>query len=249
MRKSLGNKRNEITAEHKDQIVKLYGSFKQGEYVKIFDNDFFGYTRITVERPLKLNYAVTPERLERLKQTSQFQALAETKKRKDKKSMEKETAEGRKLQDQILAALQSLSNGKVFKKTSAFKELLDRALEKNNLKLKALLYRAIVDSLSESDGAAEVCTFEDGSPMPDPELRDYENVPLGQKIENYMMREVLPYVTDAWVDEEKNKIGYEISFNRYFYVYEPPRPVEEIERDLAEIEDEIAQLLKGKVPV
>ena len=95
MRKSLGNKRNEITPEHKDQIVKLYGSFKQGQYVKIYDNQFFGYTRITVERPLKLNFAVNPERLERLKQTSQFLALAESKKRKDKKGIEKEIAEGK----------------------------------------------------------------------------------------------------------------------------------------------------------
>ena len=83
-----------------------------------------------------------------------------------------------------------------------------------------------------------------GKALPDPELRDNENVPLGEKIDEYMKREVLPYMPDAWVDEEKNKLGYEISFNRYFYAYKPPRPVDEIEKDLEKIEAEIASLLK-----
>lgn len=244
MKKSLGNKRNEVTLEHKDEIVKLYGLFKQGQFVKIFNNDFFGYTRITVERPLKLNYAVTTERLGRLKQTSRFQALAETKKHKDKKSMEKEIAEGKKLQDQILTALSSISNGSVLKSKGAFQKLVDKALDKGGLTLKASLHDAIIDALSYSDQTAEVCTFDDGTPMPDPELRDYENVPLGLKTEDYMKKEVLPFVPDAWVDTEKNRIGYEIGFNSYFYVYEPPRPVEEIEKDLETIEEEILFLLK-----
>ena len=244
MRKSLGNKRNEITPEHKDQIVKLYGSFKQGQYVKIYDNQFFGYTRITVERPLKLNFAVNPERLERLKQTTQFVALAESKKRKDTKGIEKEIAEGKELQERILAALNTLANGQVIKSQKTFEKKLEKAFSDHSLDLKTPLYKAILDSLSERDETAETVLDSKGNPLPDPELRDNENVPLGENIDQYMKREVLPYVPDAWVDEEKNKVGYEISFNRYFYVYQPPRPVEEIEKDLEAIESEIALLLK-----
>ena len=82
-----------------------------------------------------------------------------------------------------------------------------------------------------------------GNFEPDPELRDYENVPLKEDIDAYMQREVLPHVPDAWVDHSKTKIGYEINFNRYFYKYTPPRPLDEIEADLKQIEGEIAEML------
>jgi type I restriction enzyme M protein len=82
-----------------------------------------------------------------------------------------------------------------------------------------------------------------GNPEPDPELRDHENVPLKEEVDDYMAHEVLPHVPDVWVDETKTKIGYEINFNRYFYQYTPPRPLGEIEADLRQIEDEIAELL------
>ena len=98
-------------------------------------------------------------------------------------------------------------------------------------------------ALAERDETADVCTDSKGNPEPDPELRDYENVPLKEDINEYMAREVLPHVPDAWVDESKTKIGYEINFNRYFYQYTPPRPLEEIEADLKQIENEIAQML------
>jgi len=98
-------------------------------------------------------------------------------------------------------------------------------------------------ALSERDETADICTDSKGNPEPDPELRDYENVPLKEDIHEYMDREVLPHVPDAWVDESKTKIGYEINFNRYFYTYTPPRPLEEIETDLRLIEKEIADML------
>jgi type I restriction enzyme M protein len=121
--------------------------------------------------------------------------------------------------------------------------MLDRAFDK--LKLKAPLYKAILDALSERDETAEIVLDSKGRPVADSELRDNENVPLSEKIDAYMQREVLPFVPDAWVDEEKTKVGYEISFNRYFYVYQAPRSVEEIQSDLTKIEDEIAALLKS----
>ena len=98
-------------------------------------------------------------------------------------------------------------------------------------------------ALSERDETADICRDSKGNIEPDPELRDYENVPLKEDIGEYILREVLPHVPDAWVDETKTKIGYEINFNRYFYKYTPPRPLEEIEADLRQIEGEIAAML------
>ena len=98
-------------------------------------------------------------------------------------------------------------------------------------------------ALSERDETADICKDSKGKPEPDPELRDYENVPLKEDIQEYMKREVLPHVPDAWVDESKTKIGYEINFNRYFYKYVPPRPLAEIESELKQIENDIAKML------
>ena len=245
MRKSLGNKRNEIDDKHREEIVRLYGALKQGKNAKIFKNTDFGYQRITVERPLRRNFKVDEERLERLKQTSQFQSLAESKKRKDAASKAKEELEGKKLQERIVAALRGLGNSHIYKNQATFEKELRHALDKTSLDLKAPLYKAILESLSERDEGAEIVLDSKGNPLPDSDLRDNENVPLGENIDEYMEREVLPYVPEAWVDETKTKVGYEISFNRYFYVYQPPRPVEEIEKDLEKTEAEIASLLKS----
>ncbi|EGG77245.1 N-6 DNA methylase [Gluconacetobacter sp. SXCC-1] len=82
-----------------------------------------------------------------------------------------------------------------------------------------------------------------GKPVPDSSLRDTENVPLDEDIHTYFKREVLPHAPDAWIDEDKTKIGYEIPFNRYFYVFEPPRPLEEIDADLKEVTAKIMAML------
>ena len=121
--------------------------------------------------------------------------------------------------------------------------MMKAAFKKAGLKVPAPLFKAILMALSERDETADICTDAKGNPEPDPELRDYENVPLKEDIDEYMEREVLPHVPDAWVDETKTKIGYEINFNRYFYKYTPPRPLEEIEADLKQIEKEIADML------
>ena len=82
-----------------------------------------------------------------------------------------------------------------------------------------------------------------GAAEPDADLRDYENVPLGEDVEEYLKREVLPHVPDAWIDHTKTKIGYEIPFTRHFYVYKPPRPLSEIDAELKSLEAEIQALL------
>ena len=101
----------------------------------------------------------------------------------------------------------------------------------------------MLSALSERDPGAEVCHDSKGNPEPDPDLRDTETVPLSEDVDAYIARETLPHVPDAWVDESKTKVGYEIPLNRHFYVYEPPRPLDEIEMDLKALEQEIAELL------
>jgi type I restriction enzyme M protein len=97
--------------------------------------------------------------------------------------------------------------------------------------------------LSERDETADICADAKGNPEPDPELRDYENVPLKEDIHEYFKREVLPHVPDAWIDESKTKIGYEIPLTRHFYKYVPPRPLDEIEADIKEIEQDIIRMI------
>jgi type I restriction enzyme M protein len=249
MRKSLGNKRNEIgdgangKPDQIAEITRLYGKFKQSEHVRIFDNSDFGYWRITVERPLKLNFAVTAERLARVRETDPFAGLAASKKRKDTKAAETEIAEGKRTQEAILKVLRTLEAGGIVKNRDEFNTRLKGALKKVGIAAPAPLFKAVLTALSERDETADVCTDGKGKPEPDSDLRDYENVPLKEDVGEYMAREVLPHVPDAWVDETKTKIGYEINFNRYFYQYTPPRPLEEIEADLKQIEKEIADML------
>ena len=116
-----------------------------------------------------------------------------------------------------------------------------------SVKLSAPERKAVLAALGERDPEAEVCRDRRGNPEPDTELRDTETVPLSDDVDAYIAREVLPHVRDAWVDESKTKIGYEIPLNRHFYVYEPSRPLEEIESDLQALEQEIAGLLSDVV--
>jgi len=243
MRKSLGNKRNEICEELRAEITRLYGEFKEGEHVRIFDNADLGYHRITVERPLKLNFAVTEERLARVKEARPFVKLATSKKRKDTKAAEAEIAEGKRLQEAILSSLNDLAGKGLVKNRDRFVGMMKSTFRKAEIKIPASLFKAILMALAERDETADVCTDSKGNPEPDPELRDYENVPLKEDIEEYFRREVLPHVPDAWIDHSKTKVGYEINFNRYFYRYTPPRPLDEIEADLKAIEREIAGML------
>ena len=243
MRKSLGNKRNEICDGQRDDITRLYGQLADGEHVRVFDNADFGYRRITVERPLRLNFTVDDERLACVQESGPFATLATSRKRKDTKAAQAEIEAGRREQEAILTALRTITRQGIVKDREAFTEEMKAAFKQADLKVPIALFRAILMALAERDETAEVCTDAKGNPEPDPELREYENVPLKEDIGAYMQREVLPHVPDAWVDESKTKIGYEINFNRYFYKYTPPRPLEEIEADLKRIEGEIAGML------
>ncbi len=243
MRKSLGNKRHEVCEDQCGEITRLYGALADHQHIRLFDNRDFGYRRLTVERPLKLNFAVAPERLARLELTTAFERLATSKKRVDSKAAQAEIAQGIELQKAIISALGGLAPQGVVKNREEFIALMKAVFRKAGVAMPVPLFKAILSALSERDETADVCTDSKGNPEPDPELRDYENVPLKEDIEEYLQREVLPHVPDAWVDESKTKVGYEINFNRYFYQYTPPRPLGEIEADLKQIEQEIANLL------
>ena len=243
MRKSLGNKRQEIGDQQRDEITRLHGEFQEGEYVRIFDNADFGYHRITVERPLRLNFAATGERLARVQEAKPFARLAASRKRKDTAAAEAEIAAGQRQQQAILDALRPLTRHGVIKNRQRFTALMTEALMQAGVAVRAPLFKAVLMALAERDETADICTDKKGNSEPDPKLRDYENVPLKEDIQDYMAREVLPHVPDAWVNEAKTKVGYEINFNRYFYKYTPPRPLDEIEADLKGIEREIAELL------
>jgi len=250
MRKSLGDKRRAIPPEKAEQILSLLRSFKEGEYVKIYPTIHFGFRKIIVDRPLRLNFQAAPERIVRLEQESAFKNLAVSKK-KGAKEKAKEEEEGRKEQAAILRMLGTLP-GTLFKDRITFESALDESIKAAGLKIAAPIRKALLSALSERDESAQISRDSDGNPEPDPELRDTDNVPLSESIETYFDREVRPYVPDAWIntavsdekDNEVGKVGYEINFNRYFYKYTPPRPLEEIETDIKGIEKDVLEMLR-----
>jgi len=250
MRKSLGDKRREIPVDQAAEILRLLATYQEGEHCRVYPTTQFGYRRVTVERPLKLNFQASPQRIARLDDESAFKNLAVSKK-KDAATKAAEEAAGRKTQDAIKALLWTLP-GTMFTNRDKFSEALKAAEEATGTKLETPMMKAVFSALSERDERADVCTDKTGNPEPDPDLRDAEDVPLSESIEDYFAREVIPYVPDAWInatvtdskDGEIGKIGYEVNFNRYFYKYTPPRRLDEIETDLKAVEDEILDLLK-----
>lgn len=240
MRKSLGNKRNEISEESIRNIIKLYDSFEESDKVKIFDNEDFGYTKIVVERPLQLNYQVTDERLENLYSFTQFKKLAESKS-KDFEIKESEELEGKQKQEDIKDALKTIPD-KIYTNWDEFESQVKMVLKEFNLKPNFI--KGVIEKLSEHDENAEYVTDKKGNHKADTNLRDTEKIPLKKDIGEYFEEEVLKYYSDAWIDTKKDKVGYEINFTQYFYVYEPPRPLEEIEADIKKITSEIQELLK-----
>jgi type I restriction enzyme M protein len=243
MRKSLGSKRNEINDEQINEITKIYGDFIEGENCKIFDNEDFGYYRVTVERPLRLNFQTSIERIERLKSEKTFQDLAESSKKGE--VAEQEIKDGEKLQKQIVDVLSNFDASIIYKNREEFVKELKKVFKTARITLSAQLLKAIVSALSERDTTADVCKNSKGIPEPDPELRDFENIPLKEDINLYFEREVRPHVKDAWIDLTKTKIGYVIPINRHFYKREELRPLDKIENDIRSLEEDIKQLLKG----
>ncbi|MGB0833340.1 MAG: type I restriction-modification system subunit M [Psychrobium sp.] len=230
MRKSLGSKRRELTEDSIEAIVKTYGQFVENDFSKIFDYKEFGYRRITIERPLKL--AIYPKdelRLTALKTDKAWDKLDSS------------------VQEAVLTALTSFTDKKLLSRDVFLKDLIAKL---NGIKLTTAQQKLVIKHLGQHDDEAEVCKTK-GKIEANPDLRDNENVPLTETVEEYFAREVLPHVSDAWIDIKKTDakdgkvgvVGYEIPFNRHFYAYEQPRTLEEIDADLDKVSADIMQLL------
>lgn len=286
MDKSLGNKRNELSDEHIKQLVNLYAECDQdgtSEVLvdgkperrvcsKIFDNREFGFLKITVERPLRLNFQASAERIARLGGQSAFISLATSKKRKDDAAYRADIEAGQKTQAAIQEALQAMESETLYLSRATFEAQLEMALKKAVIKVGKPLKKAILAALSERDPKADICLDDDGKPEPDVDLRDTEIVALPDDIalplpldfdnetghenlltlvqdhcEHYLTAEVLPHVDDAWIDHSKTKVGYEIPLTRHFYVYQPPRPLEVIAGEISQLEKDIMAMLSEVV--
>ncbi|MEN9946071.1 MAG: hypothetical protein RLZZ293_457, partial [Pseudomonadota bacterium] len=231
MRKSLGSKRNELSDDHIKQITKCYSSFEESEICKIFDNHQFGYTNITVERPLRMSYQVTEASIQEIKQEKAFSKL------------------DTQTQEQIILVLTQLINSNFLSRS----EFIAKLNDKSAIKLKDTWLKLILKICGTRNPDGEICVDNKGNPEPDSELRDSENIPLLSlnydnneqiaNIQQYFNQEVLPHLPDAWIDWSKNKVGFEISFNRYFYKYVPPRDLGEIDAELKHLSSEIQLLL------
>ena len=234
MRKSLGSKRKYLTEENINDLVRLYGAMEETKNSKVFLNEAFGYRRITIERPLRFNFQASEERVARLD---------------DEKALQKLKSDDF---NQLKQAIQRIEADTLFTNRGDFTKVLNAELKASEVKLTAAQLKAVLNALSERDSDADVCTDKKGNAEADAGLRDYENVPLTEDIYEYFEREVKPHVPDAWIDESKRDeqdgevgiVGFEIPFNRHFYVFEPPRPLEDIDADLKQCTDKIKQMIE-----
>jgi type I restriction enzyme M protein len=223
LRRNLGKKRYEISEDQSAAILGIYEAFAETKISKIFDTTDFGYTKVCVERPLRLRYDLTPE------QRKAFRLDAAVLKLKDDRG------------DQLAAALDTLAKQAPWKDDVKFVAALSKAL---TWKIPAGLVKTIRAMLGVRDESAEIVKDDDSQPMPDSELRDFESVPLKDDIDAYFRREVRPHVPDAWMDRSKDKVGYEISFTKYFYEYTPLRSTADIAAELLKLDGETENLLR-----
>jgi type I restriction enzyme M protein len=223
MRKSLGNKRNELTAEHIAEITRVYEGLVKGERSKILANESFGYRKVTVERPLRVCYEGTFDAIEALGPSTAFEQL--------------DSEDASALRD----ALHTL-DGASYATLSELEQALKPVFEKV-AKVPTAVKKAVIAAFTVRDSTADPTTNAKGALEPDPELRDTEHVPLDEDVDEFMAREVLPFAPDAWVDDTKTKTGYEIPFTRQFYKYVPPRPLEEIDAEIKASQQRILKLL------
>ncbi|MDR2055781.1 MAG: type I restriction-modification system subunit M [Desulfovibrio sp.] len=244
LRKNLGAKNCELSPEIREHILQLYFDFAETKHSKIFNNRAFGYWKVTVLRPLRLNFQASPDRIARVSNGPEFMALAKESQKKVKPTP-KGNAEGQKLQRAILDVLHALDAATLHKNAADFANLLAEALDKAKVRVKVKLWREIVFALSEKDATADVCADAEDNQIPDNDLTDSEQIPLDYPggIAAFMEKEVLPYAPDAWVDESKTQIGYEISFTKHFYKPVPLRELADIVADIRALEAETKGLL------
>lgn len=261
LRKALGNKRNEIPPEDRKQIVELYANFEENEYSKIFDNDEFIYREYTIMQPLQRSYAITPERVENLISGNYLGSLYDEAKvyqlensegelsAKDQKALDK-YQENKPKFDAIIDSLKASISDKTYTSPKAFEPALTQALV--GIALDKKLKEKIMDGLSKMDKNAEIQRDKKGNILYDKETKDTETIKINESVEDYMKKEVLPYVPDAkWFFEEDLskkkpviKTGAEIPFSRFFYKYQQSEPLEKIVADFMRLNQETEQLTK-----
>jgi len=253
MRKNLGDKSREVSDTDRDRVVAIYDAFdaqpeEDTAHSRVFATTDFGYWTVTVERPLRLAFEATAERIDALVAAAGEKGLLKT------------------VVPQVLReSLTSLGGGR-YTSREAFLGVLRPHLAAAGLVLGGPAVKAVWSGLSDRDEDAEVCRDRYGHPEVDVSLRDTENVPFGwalpgevgdsrygkdhrnEVVASYVAQEVTPHVPDAWVDHTKTKVGYEIPFTRHFYTYTPPRPLEEIDADLDVLVKEIIGLLQEIEP-
>ncbi|MCB1009139.1 MAG: SAM-dependent DNA methyltransferase [Acidobacteria bacterium] len=219
-KRSLGDKRRHMTARQIEEVVRIYGRFEESPVSKIFRNAEFGYTRVTVERPLRLRFQITPERFDAF--LSDYPDLGED-----------------------LAAIQAALGTTSHFDWNALFARVDNLLRERKSNWKAPVRKAFQTIFTEASAEAEAVKGSGPTGLAaDATLRDFENVPLEEDIEAYFVREVQPHVSDAWMDRTKDKVGFEINFNRHFYAFTPPRTLAEIDAELEEAESEVVRLLR-----
>ena len=262
MRKSLGDKRKTMTPEQIAEVTRLYadaielaadGSDKR---VKVFSREAFGFQRVTVEQPLRRVWRVDEDTIAAALATKAMRNhIDPTVKVKSYNDMDMREAEHGNVRWVLEHA-----RGQTFPSRQAAEELFSDE-PGGGFGIPRNLTKAVIDALAVADPGAEVITNRRGDPEPDPDLRDQEDIPLPQdylwmpegyrqealvaQAEQYLADEIHPYLPDAWIDQSKTKIGYEIPFTRHFYTYTPPRPVAVIDAELIAIEKKIQQLLEG----
>lgn len=223
LRRNLGKKRVEISEDQAAAIYSIYEAFEESKECKIFDINDFGYTKVTVERPLRLRYDLTQQ------QRDTFLLDKEVLKLKDDRAVKMRTI------------LESLATQAPWNSDSQLIKAINKALQ---FKLSIGLLKSMRSTLGVRDEDAEPIYDPDNQPLPDVQLRDFEDVPLKNNIDQYFSREVLPHVPDAWMDRSRDKSGYEISFTKYFYEYTPLRSTTEIATELLRLDEETEDLLR-----
>lgn len=264
LRKSLGNKRKEFTAEDRKTITKLYSDFVENDKSKIYDNEEFIYREYTVMQPLQRSYAINDERIENLETSGKLNSFYDKTKHDEilekQETSEKLTkteinnlkkyTENEKTYNKIFEILKENITDKKYMSVDEFEPVVNDLL--SELSLNKTVFNNIIDGLSEMDKEADIQTDKKGNVIYDKDTKDTEIVNVRENIEDYMKREVLPHIPDAksFFEEDvtlknpKIKTGAEIPFTRYFYKYEAPRPSEELAKEFLDLENLVNQKVK-----
>lgn len=261
LRKALGNKKNEITPADRKKITELYANFEQSELSKIYKNEEFIYREYTVMQPLQRSYGLTAERIQNMlmsgalsglydeAKVNELQNSAEELSGKDTNKLNEYLA-NQPLYEEILSILNSNISDKLYMSPEPFVVYLNTLLGD---KVNSKLIDKIATGLSEMDKKAEVQKDKKGNIIYDKDTKDTEIVKWEETIDDYMKREVLPYLPDAkafWEEDlgaknPKIKTGAEIPFTRYFYKYKQPESSESLLEQFSTIQKEVSEELKG----